>query len=164
MAWELSLIQPTTGSIFLYQYCSWSADAVRVISRGNTQEDSLCSKEVNSGISPTLLLLSYEQSEKAVRRWRVADECHLLFSWWFAFCSFGKSELFLLGWSEAITLDHPSSSSFLICILLLVCLLSVLNSLLARWVTLVLIIPFKKVGQLSIESELEKKSKISFII
>lgn len=65
MAWELSLINETTHLVACFcisTVIGCSADAVTEISCGSTQGDSLCSKELNSGISPTLLLLSYEQS------------------------------------------------------------------------------------------------------
>lgn len=56
---------------------NWSADTVTVINCGSIQGDFLCSEELKYGISPIVLLLSYEQLP--VRRQSVADAYHLLF-------------------------------------------------------------------------------------
>lgn len=61
---------------------SWSA-AVTVTNCGGTQGDFLFSEGLKTGISPAIMLLSYEQLP--VRRWRVADAYRLLFSCWFGF-------------------------------------------------------------------------------
>lgn len=78
---------PDTADQLVASFCirtviSWGAP-VTVTNCGGTQGDFLFSKGLKTGISPTIMLLSYEQLP--VRRRRVADAYHLLFSCWFGF-------------------------------------------------------------------------------